>query len=186
VWQRCMGRLHASVDTGVPPPRRTHPRPSAAASWLMGRRCWWQVLDGAVADLMVEPQSTAGDAQPAKHRVRGVVLASGEQVRADAVVITTGTFLRGVIHIGSTTRPAGRMPSADSALSGADATAQTAASGLAATIARLGFRMSRMKTGTPPRLDGTTIDYSGMEPQPSMQPAACAPRASGFLGKRQR
>lgn len=147
----------------------------------MGRRCFWQVHDGAVADLIVEPQSTAGDAGPAHHRVRGVVLASGELVHADAVVITTGTFLRGVIHIGSTTRPAGRMPSADAALSGADATAQTAASGLAATIARLGFRMSRMKTGTPPRLDGTTIDYSGMEPQPSMQPAArCAPCCREF------
>jgi tRNA uridine 5-carboxymethylaminomethyl modification enzyme len=86
-------------------------------------------------------------------RCRGVVLADGSTVSAGAVVITTGTFLRGIIHLGSETIAAGRVGEAPSI-------------GLAKSIAALGLRMSRLKTGTPARLDGRTIDYAVLEAQP--------------------
>ena len=73
------------------------------------------------------------------------------------MVITTGTFLRGLIHIGEVKIPAGRVGEAP-------------AVGLAQTIERLGFRMGRLKTGTPPRLDGRTIDWAGLERQPGDEP----------------
>jgi tRNA uridine 5-carboxymethylaminomethyl modification enzyme len=87
----------------------------------------------------------------------GAVGASGTEYRARAVVITTGTFLRGMIHMGEETWPAGRVGEAPSL-------------GLAATLARCGFDMGRLKTGTPARLDGRTIDWSGLEVQPGDDP----------------
>jgi len=81
-------------------------------------------------------------------RVRGVVCGDGEIVAAGCVVLTTGTFLGGLIHIGREKIPAGRVGEAPSV-------------GLAATLARLGFTLGRLKTGTPPRLDGRTIDWAG-------------------------
>lgn len=89
--------------------------------------------------------------------VSGVVTADGESLKTKAVVITTGTFLRGVIHIGTTQTPAGRVGEAPSI-------------GLAETIERLGLRLDRLKTGTPPRIDGRTIDYSGLQEQPGDEP----------------
>jgi tRNA uridine 5-carboxymethylaminomethyl modification enzyme len=86
-------------------------------------------------------------------RVSGLALADGRRMGAAAIVITTGTFLRGLIHIGDETRPAGRAGEAP-------------AIGLSATFERLGFALSRLKTGTPPRLDGRTIDYQGLQRQP--------------------
>ncbi|MEO3427852.1 tRNA uridine-5-carboxymethylaminomethyl(34) synthesis enzyme MnmG [Pelagibius sp. CAU 1746] len=83
----------------------------------------------------------------------GVVTAAGQELRAAAVVLTTGTFLRGLIHIGEERIPAGRVGEAP-------------AVGLAATLARAGFALGRLKTGTPPRLDGRTIDYAGLSEQP--------------------
>lgn len=79
----------------------------------------------------------------------GVVLENGEVIRSKAVVLTTGTFLRGEIHLGLERRPAGRIGDEPSV-------------GLAKTIEDAGFTLGRLKTGTPPRLDGTTIDYSGL------------------------
>lgn len=79
-------------------------------------------------------------------RCTGIVTGSGREIAAAAVVLTTGTFLRGVIHIGEETRPAGRMGEAP-------------AVGLAETLARLGFRLGRLKTGTPPRLHRDGIDW---------------------------
>jgi tRNA uridine 5-carboxymethylaminomethyl modification enzyme len=90
-------------------------------------------------------------------RVAGVVTADGETISAGQVVLTTGTFLRGLIHIGTETTPAGRVGEAPSL-------------GLSATLARLGFRLGRLKTGTPPRLDGRTIDWPGLEVQPGDDP----------------
>ncbi len=85
-------------------------------------------------------------------RVSGVITDMSRRIRAGAVVLTTGTFLRGLIHIGTTHFPAGRA-------------GEAAAEGLSEDLASLGFMTGRLKTGTPPRLDGRTIDFSVMTPQ---------------------
>jgi tRNA uridine 5-carboxymethylaminomethyl modification enzyme len=90
-------------------------------------------------------------------RVQGVVAKDGRSWTAFAVVLTTGTFLRGLIHMGEAKIPAGRVGEAP-------------AIGLARTIESLGFAMGRLKTGTPPRLDGKTIDWAGLEMQPGDDP----------------
>jgi tRNA uridine 5-carboxymethylaminomethyl modification enzyme len=103
------------------------------------------VVEGEVDDLLVED------------RVRGVRLADGRVLAAGAVVLTTGTFLRGLIHIGEQKIPAGRVGEAP-------------ALGLSRTLERFGFALGRLKTGTPPRLDGTSIDWSVVEPQAGDDP----------------
>ena len=90
-------------------------------------------------------------------RVIGVRLADGRELSAGAVVITTGTFLRGLIHLGEKNWPAGRVGEAPSL-------------GLSASFERAGFNLGRLKTGTPPRLDGSTIDWSAVEMQPGDDP----------------
>ena len=90
-------------------------------------------------------------------RVTGVRLADDRQLLAGAVVVTTGTFLRGLIHLGERNWPAGRVGEAP-------------ALGLSASFERAGFRLGRLKTGTPPRLEGTTIDWSAVEMQPGDDP----------------
>ncbi|WP_349369491.1 tRNA uridine-5-carboxymethylaminomethyl(34) synthesis enzyme MnmG [Salinarimonas sp.] len=85
-------------------------------------------------------------------RVAALVLADGRRLAAGAVVITTGTFLRGLVHIGERKIPAGRVGEAPSL-------------GLSATLERFGFTLGRLKTGTPPRLDGRTIDWAGVDIQ---------------------
>jgi tRNA uridine 5-carboxymethylaminomethyl modification enzyme len=85
-------------------------------------------------------------------RVSGVVTGAGETIRARAVVLTTGTFLRGLIHIGEERVAAGRVGEAPSI-------------GLAETLQRRGFALGRLKTGTPPRLDGRTIDWASLDIQ---------------------
>ena len=94
-------------------------------------------------------------------RVAGVVTADGPQLLAASVVLTTGTFLRGLIHIGETKLPAGRMaadtPDADKV--------DPPSLGLSKTLYGFGLAMGRLKTGTPPRLDGRTIDWSSLEAQ---------------------
>ena len=92
-------------------------------------------------------------------RIAGVVLADGAQLAAPKVIVTTGTFLKGLIHIGEERRPAGRVDEAP-------------AVGLSDTLYGLGFRMGRLKTGTPPRLDGRTIDWAGLTRQPGDEPPA--------------
>ncbi|MFM2356427.1 MAG: hypothetical protein RLZZ528_2163 [Pseudomonadota bacterium] len=86
-------------------------------------------------------------------RLSGVALHDGAEIGASAVVLTTGTFLRGVIHIGDQSRPGGRVGDAPSNL-------------LAEQLLALGLPLGRLKTGTPPRLDGRTIDWSALEAQP--------------------
>ncbi len=100
------------------------------------------VVAGACEDLAVDAQG----------RLRGLVLGDGRVLACGAVVLTTGTFLRGLIHIGARQIPAGRVGEAP-------------ALGLARTLDRLGLRLGRLKTGTPPRLDGRTIDWAGLEMQ---------------------
>ena len=90
-------------------------------------------------------------------RVAGLKLADGRELGAGAVVLTTGTFLRGLIHIGERQTPAGRVGEAP-------------ALGLSRTLERLGFALGRLKTGTPPRLDGRTIDWAALEMQPGDEP----------------
>ncbi len=99
------------------------------------------VIKGEAADLTVRDGS-----------VSGVLLGDGRVLPCAAVVITTGTFLRGLIHIGEIQVPAGRIGEAPSV-------------GLAQTLDRYGFALGRLKTGTPARLDGRTIDWSGLEMQ---------------------
>lgn len=86
-------------------------------------------------------------------QVAGVMLADGRRFGAGTVVLTTGTFLRGLIHIGEQRIPAGRVGEAPSL-------------GLSATLARHGFPLGRLKTGTPPRLDGRSIAWDQLEMQP--------------------
>jgi tRNA uridine 5-carboxymethylaminomethyl modification enzyme len=90
-------------------------------------------------------------------RVTGIRLADGRELSTGAVVVTTGTFLRGLIHLGEKNWPAGRVGEAP-------------AMGLSASFERAGFTLGRLKTGTPPRLDGTTIDWSTVEMQPGDDP----------------
>lgn len=100
-------------------------------------------------------------------RIAGVVLADGSEIAARAVVLTTGTFLRGLIHIGEEKIPAGRVGEAPSL-------------GLSDTLARIGFTLGRLKTGTPPRLDGRSIDWAGLESQAGDDP----PQPFSFLTDR--
>ena len=103
-----------------------------------------------------------GEADDLDHRAlmaasAGLRLADGRTIAAGAVVLTTGTFLRGLIHIGEQQIPAGRVGEAP-------------AVDLSLTLERLGFALGRLKTGTPPRLDGRTIDWGAVEMQPGDDP----------------
>lgn len=113
-------------------------------------------IEAEADDLVVE-----GD------QLKGVMLKDGRQVETSAVVLTTGTFLRGLIHIGDRKIPAGRMNEEPSL-------------GLSATLERVGFRLGRLKTGTPARLDGSTIDWSLVE----WQEADTDPIPFSFLSER--
>ncbi|RWO83033.1 MAG: tRNA uridine-5-carboxymethylaminomethyl(34) synthesis enzyme MnmG [Mesorhizobium sp.] len=92
------------------------------------------------------------DFEIANGRLGAVLLADGRRLGCGAVVLTTGTFLRGLIHIGEKKIVAGRMN-------------EQASLGLSATMSRAGFKLGRLKTGTPPRLDGRTIDWASLESQ---------------------
>ena len=105
------------------------------------------IKQAEVAELMVE------DSQPATRVARGIRLRDGRMVEAGAVVITTGTFLNGLIHCGEQTYPAGRSGEPPSQL-------------LGESLKLLGLRGCRLKTGTPPRLDGRTIDWARFPVQP--------------------
>jgi tRNA uridine 5-carboxymethylaminomethyl modification enzyme len=111
------------------------------------------IVEDGVEDLIVEDG-----------RVVGVIGSSGRRLLAGAVVVTTGTFLKGVIHIGDKRIPAGRVGEAP-------------AIGLSDRLYGLGLQMGRLKTGTPARLDGRTIDWSSLE----MQEADAEPTPFSFL-----
>jgi tRNA uridine 5-carboxymethylaminomethyl modification enzyme len=102
-------------------------------------------------------EAEAIDLIEAGGRISGVMLADGRELSCGAVVVTTGTFLRGLIHLGEQSWPAGRIGEAPSL-------------GLSQTFERIGFTLARLKTGTPPRLDGRTIDWSAVEMQPGDEP----------------
>ncbi|MFN4353919.1 tRNA uridine-5-carboxymethylaminomethyl(34) synthesis enzyme MnmG [Parvibaculum sp.] len=105
-----------------------------------------EVIEGGVSDLMVE----GGE-------VRGVITEDGRQFRTRCVVLTTGTFLRGMIHIGTERIPAGRVGEAP-------------ALGLSDRLYGLGLKRGRLKTGTPPRLAADSIDWASLEEQPGDNP----------------
>lgn len=93
------------------------------------------------------------DFRMAGDRVEGVALHNGTEISAERLILTTGTFLRGVIHIGDVSRSGGRM-------------GEKASVRLAERIDSFGLRLGRLKTGTPPRLDGKTIRWNDLEAQP--------------------
>jgi tRNA uridine 5-carboxymethylaminomethyl modification enzyme len=101
-----------------------------------------EVIEAEADDLVIE-----------NTRVCGVKFADGREISCGSVVLTTGTFLRGLIHIGEKQIPAGRVGEAP-------------AMGLSNTLEKFGFTLGRLKTGTPPRLDGRTINWSALEMQP--------------------
>ncbi len=108
------------------------------------------VMAGAVEDLILD---RAGPAP----RVAGIVTAAGAEIRAGKVILTTGTFLGGVIHMGEQQTAGGRIGEAPSL-------------GLSRTLRGIGFEVGRLKTGTPARLDGRTIDWASLERQPGDDP----------------
>jgi len=108
----------------------------------MAARPGLTVIEGEVSDFIMEGAGVAG-----------VLLADGARLTARSVVLTSGTFLRGVIHIGDVRRPGGRMGDRPSVP-------------LAERLSALDLPLGRLKTGTPPRLDGRTIDWSVLEQQP--------------------
>lgn len=119
--------------------------------WLLMNTANLDIKQGTVADLMLERD------EDGRHRVTGVVTKLGVRYRCQRVVITTGTFLRGLCHVGERNFKAGRAGS-------------QASYGLSETLASLNLTMRRLKTGTTPRLDGRTIDWDGLEVQPGDDP----------------
>ena len=113
------------------------------------------ILEGEAVDFIMEGE-----------KVAGILTAEGISLHAGAVILTTGTFLRGIIHIGDVQRPGGRM---------GDNPSQK----LAQRIDQFGLNLGRLKTGTPPRLDGRTINWDGLE----MQPADDVPTLFSFMSK---
>jgi tRNA uridine 5-carboxymethylaminomethyl modification enzyme len=126
--------------------------PRAQADRKLYRRAV-QALLAAQANLTILAMAAEGIERDASGRVAAVLTADGARIGCGALVITTGTFLRGEIHIGETRIPAGRVGDAPSV-------------GLALAIEGLGLPMRRLKTGTPPRLDGRSIDWASLEMQP--------------------
>lgn len=127
----------------------------------------------AIQELLAETAGLTVLGEPAEDlvieagRLQGVVTGTGRRIACGALVITTGTFLRGVIHIGETRIPAGRVGEAPSV-------------GLALALERLGLPLARLKTGTPPRLDGRTIDWASLQ----MQPGDAVPEPLSWMTER--
>jgi tRNA uridine 5-carboxymethylaminomethyl modification enzyme len=118
-----------------------------AVAELLGETPDLDIVEGAAEDLLLD----------AGGHVCGLVLGDGRRAAAGRVVLTTGTFLNGLIHIGDEKIPAGRVGEKPSL-------------GLSQTLTCHGFALGRLKTGTPPRLDGRTIDWAGLDVQPGDDP----------------
>jgi tRNA uridine 5-carboxymethylaminomethyl modification enzyme len=118
-----------------------------AVGELLAETAGLEIVEGAAEDLLLD----------AKAHICGLVLGDGRAIAAGRVVLTTGTFLNGLIHIGEEKIPAGRV-------------GERPSRGLSQTLARHGFALGRLKTGTPPRLDGRTIDWTGLDVQPGDDP----------------
>src|SRR5689334_2409190 len=118
-----------------------------AVSELLAEARGLDIVEGAAEDLLLD----------AGGHVCGLMLGDGRRCAAGRVVLTTSTFLNGLIHIGDEKIPAGRVGERPSL-------------GLSKTLVRHGFALGRLKTGTPPRLDGDTIDWGGLDVQPGDDP----------------
>jgi tRNA uridine 5-carboxymethylaminomethyl modification enzyme len=118
------------------------------------RKLYRRAMQAALAEIgnLTIKEAAAEDLLLEDGHIAGVVTASGEAIPAGAVVLTTGTFLGGLIHIGERKIPAGRVGEAP-------------ALGLSKTLRGFGLILGRLKTGTPPRLDGKTIDWTGLDVQ---------------------
>lgn len=117
-----------------------------------------EVLEALVEDIIIAPADAQRDFEDRAYgTVKGVILGDGSVLRCDKAVITTGTFLGGEIHIGLKAYPSGRI-------------GEKATFGLSKTLNDAGFRLGRLKTGTPPRLLAKTINYKVLLPQPSDYP----------------
>ena len=123
------------------------------------RKLYRQAMQAALAEVpnLEICEAAAEDLILVDGKVAGVVTGDGRSIACAAVVLTTGTFLRGLIHIGEKKIPAGRVGEAP-------------AMGLSNTLERFGFSLGRLKTGTPPRLDGKTIDWASLAVQPGDDP----------------
>lgn len=127
------------------------------------------IVQGSVADIIIDrnPSQSGPDEEGHYGSIKGVRLESGEIISTKHIVITTGTFLGGEIHIGLEAYPSGRI-------------GEAATFGLSKSLREAGFKLGRLKTGTPPRLDGRTIDYRNLLPQPGDEP----PMPFSFLNDR--
>ncbi len=165
--------LNASKGPAVRGPRAQMDRKvykNAIQSLFSVKDSRLSIVDDTVSDLLLEPLS--GSREGYTHKVRGVILGSGEHIESDSVIITTGTFLNGTIHIGSQQKKAGRISSGvipthqnsnkvtNDVMNSSDTEASTSSSSLASSFDSIGFRIGRLKTGTPPRLDTSSIDFS--------------------------
>ncbi|MBS0522317.1 MAG: tRNA uridine-5-carboxymethylaminomethyl(34) synthesis enzyme MnmG [Proteobacteria bacterium] len=145
--------------------------PRAQADRKLYRRAM-QALLAEQANLEIRAEAVADILSDTRNACIGVVTASGKEIRAGRVVLTTGTFLRGLIHIGEITMPAGRARGQRDGFPtdlAADAV-EPPSTALARKLQAAGFRIGRLKTGTPARLDGRTIDYSALEKQDGDRP----------------
>ena len=135
--------LNKSKGPAMWSPRSQNDRMLFASTWreMLEKTSNLDFYQDTVKELIVE-----------NHKVLGVVTGLGHEIRAKSVVLTNGTFLNGVIHIGEKNFGGGRV-------------AEKAATGLTEQLVELGFESARLKTGTPPRIDGRSLDYSKMEEQ---------------------
>ncbi|MGL5447565.1 MAG: tRNA uridine-5-carboxymethylaminomethyl(34) synthesis enzyme MnmG [Rhabdaerophilum sp.] len=155
--------LNRSKGAAVRGPRAQADRKlyRAAIQDLLLEQHGLSVVEGEVIDLIVEGGQAVG-----------VTLADGRSIRCRAIVLTTGTFLRGVIHVGHQRTAGGRV-------------GEAAAERLSQRLLDLGLDLGRLKTGTPARLDGRTIDWSGLDMQPGDDPPEPFSTMTNFISNRQ-
>ncbi|MBR4108422.1 MAG: tRNA uridine-5-carboxymethylaminomethyl(34) synthesis enzyme MnmG [Akkermansia sp.] len=139
--------LNASKGPSVRAPRAQCDKAAyrERMKWVLETTPGLQLFQGDVEEIVVE-----------KGRVQGVTTTWGQRFAAGAVVLCSGTFMRGLLHVGMEHLPGGRLGCAPS--------------GISACLARLGFPLARFKTGTSPRIKGSTIDFSALEMQPGDEP----------------
>lgn len=128
-------------------------RYAAEVQRLLGTCANVEVVPGEVAEILTEGTEAPRHEGTKAAEVRGVVLGDGTVVKCRAVVVTTGTFLRGLMHTGESKTEGGRV-------------GEGSARGLSGCLEKMGLELGRLKTGTPPRLDRRTIDFAAFEAQP--------------------